>query len=112
MISTPGSALVSNFFIYLFFYVCSEFEKEKLYEFPSYIINSFGREGNVTLGSVGVVALSLAKQVRRESVAQAGPIPGSFLKKRRGYYTPQVYTVNVVQCVVPDAGTPHFKPSH
>lgn len=55
--------LVLRWFLLLLFF----FFYEKQYEFPSYIIKWFGREGNVTLGSVGVVALSLAEEVREKS---------------------------------------------
>lgn len=69
--------------------------------FTQQLKRTFGRDGRVTLGGVGVVALSLAvlfdtlaKQAKGEWVPESGPIPGVFVKNPRGYYPPQVYTVS------------------
>lgn len=62
----------------------------------------------MTLGGVGVVALSLAvlfdtlaRQVRGEVVSNVGPIPGLFVKDPRGYYPPQVDTMSKYLRLVP-----------
>ncbi|XP_025755818.1 uncharacterized protein LOC112842745 [Oreochromis niloticus] len=81
---------------------------EQLEDFTRSLRTTFGREGKVTLGGVGVVALSLAvlfdtlvKQVRGEPVAESGPISGLFLKDLSGYYPPQVYTISRYLRLVP-----------
>lgn len=80
----------------------------QLEDFTQGLRTMFGKEGRVTLGGVGVVALSLAllfdtlaKQVRGESVSESGPIPGLFVKDLRGYYPPHVYTVSEYLRLVP-----------
>ncbi|XP_030608303.1 uncharacterized protein LOC115796165 isoform X2 [Archocentrus centrarchus] len=74
---------------------------KQLEDFTQGLRTTFGREGKVSLGGVGVVALSLAvlfdtlaKQVRGEPVAESGPISGLFIKDPNGYYPPQVYTIS------------------
>ncbi|XP_013859917.1 uncharacterized protein LOC106514926 [Austrofundulus limnaeus] len=81
---------------------------KQLEDFTQSLRTTFGREGKVTLGGVGVVALSLAvlfdtlaKQVRGEVVSDAGPIPGLFVKDPRGYYPPQVDTISKYLRLVP-----------
>lgn len=81
---------------------------KQLDDFTQGLRTTFGREGNVTLGGVGVVALSLAilfdtlaKQVRGQSVSESGPIPGLFVKDLRGYYPPHVYTISEYLRLVP-----------
>lgn len=81
---------------------------KQLEDFTLGLQTTFGREGKVTLGGVGVVALSLAvlfdtlaKQVRGEWVSDSGPIPGLFVKDPAGYYPPQIYTVSKYLRLVP-----------
>ncbi|KAL7386065.1 hypothetical protein ABVT39_003599 [Epinephelus coioides] len=80
----------------------------QLEDFTQNLRTTFGREGKVTLGGVGVVALSLAvlfdtlaRQARGEWVPESGPIPGLFVKDLRGYYPPHVYTVSEYLRLVP-----------
>ncbi|XP_042353206.1 uncharacterized protein LOC121951076 [Plectropomus leopardus] len=80
----------------------------QLEDFTQDLRTTFGREGKVTLGGVGVVALSLAvlfdtlaKKVRGEWVPELGPIPGLFVKNPRGYYPPHVYTASEYLRLVP-----------
>ncbi|XP_059200976.1 uncharacterized protein LOC131980705 isoform X2 [Centropristis striata] len=88
--------------------VQSSLSPKQLEDFTQGLRTTFGREGKVTLGGVGVVALSLAvlfdtlaRQVRGEWVSDSGPIPGLFLKNMRGYYPPQVHTVSEYLRLVP-----------
>ncbi|KAK2821915.1 hypothetical protein Q5P01_021980 [Channa striata] len=88
--------------------VQSSLTPKQLEDFTLGLRTTFGREGKVTLGGVGVVALSLAvlfdtlaKQVRGESVCDSGPIPGLFLKDLSGYYPPHVYTISRYLRLVP-----------
>lgn len=88
--------------------VQSSLTTKQLEEFTQDLRTTFGREGKVTLGGVGVVALSLAvlfdtlaKKVRGEWVPDSGPIPGLFLKDLKGYYPPNVYTVSEYLRLVP-----------
>lgn len=81
---------------------------KQLEDFTQGLRSTFGREGKVTLGGVGVVALSLAvlfdslaRQVKGQWVPESGPIPGLFVKDPRGYYPPQVYTVSEYLRLVP-----------
>ncbi|XP_047446055.1 uncharacterized protein LOC125011092 [Mugil cephalus] len=77
-------------------------------DFAQRLRTTFGREGRVTYGGVGVVALSLsflfdtlARQVRGESVPDSGLIPGLFLKDPRGYYPQNAHTVSTYLRLVP-----------
>ncbi|KAL7387186.1 hypothetical protein ABVT39_019693 [Epinephelus coioides] len=88
--------------------VQSSLTSKQLEDFTQNLRTTFGREGKVTLGGVGVVALSLAmlfdtlaRQARGEWVPDSGPIPGLFLKNVRGYYPPHVYTVSEYLRLVP-----------
>lgn len=88
--------------------VQSSLTTKQLEDFTQGLRSTFGREGNVTLGGVGVVALSLAvlfdtlaRQVRGEWVSESEPIPGLFVKDPRGYYPPQVYTVSEYLRLIP-----------
>ncbi|XP_017276307.1 uncharacterized protein LOC108238615 [Kryptolebias marmoratus] len=81
---------------------------KQLEDFTQSLRTTFGREGKVTLGGVGVVALSLAvlfdtvaRQVRGEVVSDSGPIPGVFVKEPSGYYPPQVNTMSKYLRLVP-----------
>lgn len=75
--------------------------KTQLEDFTRGLRTVVGKEGKVTLGGVGVVALSLAvlfdtvaSKVRGEWVPESGPIPGLFVKSLRGNYPLHVYTVS------------------
>ncbi|XP_038550733.1 uncharacterized protein LOC119884385 [Micropterus salmoides] len=88
--------------------VQSSLTPKQLDDFTQGLRTTFGREGKVTLGGVGVVALSLAvlfdtlaRQVRGEWVSDSGPIPGLFVKSLRGYYPPSVSTVSEYLRLVP-----------
>lgn len=88
--------------------VQSSLTPKQLEDFTQGLRSTFGREGKVSLGGVGVVALSLAvlfdslaRQVRGEWVPESDPIPGLFVKEPRGYYPPQVYTVSEYLRLVP-----------
>ncbi|XP_073346686.1 uncharacterized protein [Pagrus major] len=88
--------------------VQSSLTPKQLEDFTQGLRTTFGREGRVTLGGVGVVALSLAvlfdtlaRQVRGECVSESEPIPGLFVKNLRGYYPPHVYTVSKYLRLVP-----------
>ncbi|XP_073346687.1 uncharacterized protein [Pagrus major] len=88
--------------------VQSSLTAKQLEDFTQGLRTTFGREGRVTLGGVGVVALSLAvlfdtlaRQARGECVSESEPIPGLFIKDLRGYYPPQVYTVSKYLRLVP-----------
>ncbi|KAI3374446.1 hypothetical protein L3Q82_006266 [Scortum barcoo] len=88
--------------------VQSSLTPKQLEDFTQHLRTTFGREGKVTLGGVGVVALALAvlfdtlaKQVRGEQVSDSGPIPGLFVKDLRGYYSPQIYTISEYLRLVP-----------
>ncbi|XP_059201355.1 uncharacterized protein LOC131981074 [Centropristis striata] len=88
--------------------VQSSLTPKQLEDFTQGLRTTFGRQGKVTLGGVGVVALSLAvlfdtlaRQIRGEWVSDSGPIPGLFLKNMRGYYPPQVHTVSEYLRLVP-----------
>ncbi|XP_049889499.1 uncharacterized protein LOC126383102 [Epinephelus moara] len=80
----------------------------QLEDFTQNLRTTFGREGKITLGGVGVVALSLAvlfdtlaRQARGEWVPDSGPIPGLFVKDPRGYYPPYIYTASEYLRLVP-----------
>ncbi|KAE8291381.1 hypothetical protein D5F01_LYC10986 [Larimichthys crocea] len=80
----------------------------QLEDFTQGLRRTFGKEGKVTLGGVGVVALSLAvlfdtlaKQAKGECLSDSGPIPGLFIKNQRGYYPPHVYTISEYLRLVP-----------
>lgn len=69
---------------------------------------TFGREGKVTYGGVGVVALSLAvlfdtlaRKVKGECMSDQEPIPGLFLKDLSGSYLPQVSTISKYMRLIP-----------
>ncbi|XP_034743927.1 uncharacterized protein LOC117954326 [Etheostoma cragini] len=88
--------------------VQSSLTPKQLEDFTQGLRTTFGRDGNVTLGGVGVVALSLAvlfdtlaRQVRGEWVSDSGPIPGLFVKNLRGYYPAHVYTASEYLRLVP-----------
>lgn len=88
--------------------VQSSLNSQQLEDFNLRLRTIFGREGKVTLGGVGVVALSLAVlfdtlagQVRGEWEPEAGPISSLFLKNPKGFYPPQVYTVSEYLRLVP-----------
>ena len=88
--------------------VQSSLTPTQLEDFTQSLRTTFGREGKVTYGGVGVVALSLAvlfdtlaRQVRGEWVSDSGPIPGLFVKAIRGYYPPQVNAVSEYLRLVP-----------
>ncbi|XP_074512251.1 uncharacterized protein LOC141780775 [Sebastes fasciatus] len=89
--------------------VQSSLTPKQLEDFTQGLKTTFGREGKVTLGGVGVVALSLAvlfdtlaRQARGEWVSDSGPIPGLFVKDPlRGYYPPHVYTASEYLRLVP-----------
>ncbi|GAA6234963.1 uncharacterized protein LOC117272034 [Lates japonicus] len=90
--------------------VQSSLTHKQLEDFTRGLRTTFGREGKVTLGGVGVVALSLAvlfyilaRQARGEFVSESGPIPGLSVKDPTGFYPPQVVHIKQV-C---EAGTPH-----
>lgn len=97
MLSVNSSLHLKNHYLA----VQSSLTHDQLEDFTQQLKTTFGRDGRVTLGGVGVVALSLAvlfdslaKQVKGEWVPESGPIPGLFVKNPRGYYPPQVYTVS------------------
>lgn len=88
--------------------VQSSLTPKQLEDFTQGLRTTFGKEGKVSFGGVGIVALSLAvlfdtlaRQVRGEWVSQSGPIPGLFFKDLRGYYPPHVYTVSEYLRLVP-----------
>lgn len=88
--------------------VQSSLTPKQLEDFTQSLRTTFGKEGKVTLGGVGVVALSLAvlfdtlaRQVRGEWVSDSGPIPGLFVKDLRGYNPPYVNTVSDYLRLVP-----------
>ncbi|XP_042354265.1 uncharacterized protein LOC121951845 [Plectropomus leopardus] len=88
--------------------VQSSLTPKQLEDFTLDLRTTFGREGKVTLGGVGVVALSLAvlfdtlaRRARGEWVPDSGPIPGLFVQNMRGYYPPHVYTVSEYLRLVP-----------
>ncbi|KAG8013865.1 hypothetical protein GBF38_016076 [Nibea albiflora] len=88
--------------------VQSSLTPKQLEDFTQGLRRTFGKEGNVTLGGVGVVALSLAvlfdmlaKQAKGECLSDSGPIPGLFIKNQRGYYPPHVNTVSEYLRLVP-----------
>ncbi|XP_032386587.1 uncharacterized protein LOC116700135 [Etheostoma spectabile] len=88
--------------------VQSSLTPKQLEDFTQGLRTTFGRDGKVTLGGVGVVALSLAvlfdtlaRQVRGEWVSDSGPIPGLFVKNLRGYYPAHVYTVSEYLRLIP-----------
>ncbi len=88
--------------------VQSSLTPKQLEDFAHGLKTTFGREGKVTLGGVGVVALSmtvlfdtLAKKARGEWVSDSGPIPGLFLKPLGGNYPPHVHTVSRYLRLVP-----------
>ncbi|KAM3605509.1 uncharacterized protein V6R79_026446 [Siganus canaliculatus] len=104
MLSTNSSLHLKNHYMA----VQSSLSPKQLEDFTQGLRSTFGREGKVTLGEMGIVALSLAvlfdtlaKQVRGEFVPDSGPIPGLFLKDMRGYYPPPVYTVSRYLRLVP-----------
>lgn len=81
--------------------VQSSLSPSQLEAFSQQLKTTLGRDGRVTLGGVGVVALSLvvlldtlAKQVKGEWVPESGPIPGLFVKNPSGFYPRKVYTVS------------------
>ncbi|XP_045898444.1 uncharacterized protein LOC123966306 [Micropterus dolomieu] len=88
--------------------VQSSLTPKQLDDFTQGLRTTFGREGNVTLGGVGVVALSLAvlfdtlaRRVRGEWESESGPIPGLFVKSLIEYYPPSVSTVSEYLRLVP-----------
>ncbi|CAJ1071473.1 uncharacterized protein LOC117827172 [Xyrichtys novacula] len=88
--------------------VQSSLNPEQLEDFTQSLRRTFGKEGKVSYGGVGVVALSLAvlfdtlaKQAKGEWVSDSGPVPGLFFKDLRGYYPPHVYTVSEYMRLVP-----------
>ncbi|XP_059201353.1 uncharacterized protein LOC131981072 [Centropristis striata] len=88
--------------------VQSSLTPKQLDDFTQGLRTTFGREGKVTLGGVGVVALSLAvlfdtlaRQVRGEWVSDSGPIPGLFLKDPRGFYPPHAKAISEYLRLVP-----------
>ncbi|XP_037642294.1 uncharacterized protein LOC119497927 [Sebastes umbrosus] len=88
--------------------VQSSLTPKQLEDFTQGLRTTFGREGKVTHGGVGLVALSLAvlfdtlaRKARGEWVSDSGPIPGLFLKGPRGYYPPHVYTASEYLRLVP-----------
>ncbi|XP_041660081.1 uncharacterized protein LOC121520606 [Cheilinus undulatus] len=90
--------------------VQSSLNPKQLEDFTQNLRRTFGREGRVSYGGVGVVALSLAvlfdtlaKQARGEWVPDSGPIPGLFFKDLGGYYPPHVYTTSQYLRLVPHA---------
>lgn len=104
LLSTDSSLHLRNHYTA----VQSSLTPKQLEDFTQSLKTTFGKEGNVTLGGVGVVALSLAvlfdtisREVRGEWVPESGPIPGLFVKDLRGYYPPQVYTISEYLRLVP-----------
>ncbi|XP_051264669.1 uncharacterized protein LOC127368175 [Dicentrarchus labrax] len=104
MLSINSSAHLRNHYTA----VQSSLTPKQLEDFTQGLRSTFGREGKVTFGGVGVVALSLAvlfdtlaKQARGEWVSESEPIPGLFYKDLRGYYPPHVYTVSKYLRLVP-----------
>ncbi|TKS80353.1 hypothetical protein D9C73_013414 [Collichthys lucidus] len=88
--------------------VQSSLTPQQLEDFTQGLRRTFGKEGKVTLGGVGVVALSLAvlfdtlaKQAKGECLSDSGPIPGLFIKNQRGYYPPHIYTISEYLRLVP-----------
>ncbi|XP_041658375.1 uncharacterized protein LOC121519647 isoform X1 [Cheilinus undulatus] len=88
--------------------VQSSLNPEQLEDFTQSLRRTFGREGRVSYGGVGVVALSLAllfdilaKEARGGWVPDSGPIPGLFFKDPRGFYPPHVYTISEYLRLVP-----------
>ncbi|XP_041641843.1 uncharacterized protein LOC121508818 [Cheilinus undulatus] len=86
----------------------SSLSPEQLEDFTRSLRRTFGSEGRVSYGGMGVVALSLAvlfdtlaKQAKGERVPDSGPVPGLFYKNPRGYYPPHVYTVSEFLRLVP-----------
>lgn len=77
-------------------------------DFTHSLRKTFGREGTVSYGGVGIVALSLAvlfdtvaREVKEQYVSDQEPIPGLFLKDPRGDYPAPVYTVSKYLRLVP-----------
>ncbi|KAM4623640.1 uncharacterized protein ACJ7VT_004687 [Polymixia lowei] len=80
----------------------------QLETFTQSLKTTVGREGKVTLGGVGVVALSLAvlfdtlaRQAKGEWLSESGPIQGLFVRDLTGRYPPHVYTVSEYLRLVP-----------
>ncbi|XP_028329146.1 uncharacterized protein LOC114479591 [Gouania willdenowi] len=104
LLSTNSSLHLKNHYTA----VQSSLTEKQLDLFTQGLRTTFGREGRVTLGGVGVVALSLAlffdilsKQVKAQYVPESGIISDLFLKDPRGYYPPQVYTLSEYLRLVP-----------
>lgn len=104
LLSMDSSLHLSNHYLA----VQSSLNPQQLEDFNQKLRTIFGREGKVTLGSVGVVALSLAvlfdtlaRQVRGQWESEVGPIPSLFLKNPKGFYPPQVSTVSEYLRLVP-----------
>lgn len=77
-------------------------------DFTRALRGTFGKEGKVSYGGVGVVALSLAvlfdtvaKQVKGEYMYDQEPIPGLFVRSPTGTYDPLVHTVSKYLRLVP-----------
>lgn len=88
--------------------VQSSLTSKQLEDFTQGLKTTFGREGKVTLGGVGVVALSLAvlfdtlaRQAKGECVSDSGPIPGLFIKTTSGDYPAHVHTLSKYLRMVP-----------
>jgi len=88
--------------------VQSSLTSEQLEDFNWSLRTIFGERGNVTLGGVGVMALSLAvlfdtlaRQARGERVSDSGPVPGLFLKDLSGCYPPHANTASEYLRLVP-----------
>lgn len=104
LLSMDSSLHLSNHYLA----VQSSLNPQQLDDFNQKLRTIFGREGKVTLGGVGVVALSLAvlfdtlaRQVRGQWESEVGPIPSLFLKNPKGFYPPQVSTVSEYLRLVP-----------
>ncbi|XP_034559594.1 uncharacterized protein LOC117827189 [Notolabrus celidotus] len=104
MLSINSSLHLSNHYTA----VQSSLNPKQLEDFTQSLRSTFGKEGRVSYGGVGVVALSLAvlfdtlaKQAKGEQVSDSGPIPGLFIKDVRGYYSPLVHTISEYLRLVP-----------
>ncbi|TNN77288.1 hypothetical protein EYF80_012402 [Liparis tanakae] len=108
LLSNMLSPNSSHYLRHHYMEVQSSLTSEQLEDFNWNLRTIFGERGNVTLGGVGVVALSLAvlfdtlaRQAKGERVSDSGPIPGLFLKDLSGCYPPHANTASEYLRLVP-----------